>query len=623
MNRYSWWKNLSILAVLLLGGLYALPNVFGSDPALEVTQVRDGILDLSTLALIEQTLQKADIKIKKAKLADETIVVRFFDTESQLKARELISGKLGRNYNTALNLAAAGPEWLDYLNAEPMFLGLDLRGGVHFLMEVDMESVQDTLSERYVGDFKSLLRDNKIRYSLIRHYQSAEGAGLELQFKSAEVADQAERLILQEYPEITSSRSQAQSIALLRVQIADALIRETQKLALQQNITTLRNRVNELGVAEPIIQQHGESRIVVQLPGVADPAVAREIIGATATLEFKLVDEAHSLEQALAGRPPLGSQLYDQREGGKILLYKRTILSGEHITNAASGIDQTNGEPIVNVTLDGPGAAIFEKVTGENIGRRLAVIFIENKTEIVTAQDGSTTRIKKVIEEVITAPNIRDRLGRRFQISGSFTTSSAHSLALLLRAGSLAAPVSIVEERTIGPSLGKNNVDQGARSVVIGLVLVLAFMAFWYKGFGMVANVALAANLVLLVAVLSLLQATLTLPGIAGIVLIIGMAVDTNVLIFQRIRDEIRNGNTPQASIAAGYSKAFSTILDSNLTTLIAALVLFMFGTGPIKGFAVTLSVGIMTSMFTGIMVSRAIVNLVWGGKRQLKKLSI
>ena len=623
MNRYPWWKTLSILAVLVLGAVYALPNFYGSNPALEISHKRGATLDESLLTLVEDTLAEGNIRVRNVRMVDETIVVRFFDTESQLKAREAVSRALGRDYHAVLNLAAAGPAWLNRIGAEPMFLGLDLRGGVHFLMEVDMATVQNTLNERYVGDFKTLLRENDVRYRLIRHYRDSQGAGLEILFRDAGPADQAERLILSDYQEVSTDRSETKNGSLLRIKLSDDLIRETKRLALQQNITTLRNRVNELGVAEPIIQQHGQSRIVVQLPGVPDPAVAREVIGATATLEFKLVDETHSLEQALAGRPPLGSQLYDQREGGRILLKKRTILTGDHITNAAAGIDPQDGQPIVNVTLDGPGAAIFEKITGENIGRRLAVIFIETKSEVVTADDGSETRIHRKVEEVITAPVIRDRLGRRFQISGSFTTRSAHNLALLLRAGSLAAPVAIVEERTVGPSLGQDNVDQGARSVLVAFVLVLAFMTFWYKGFGLVANVALATNLVLLIAVLSLLQATLTLPGIAGIVLTVGMAVDANVLIFERIRDEIRNGNTPQSSIAAGYSKAFSAILDANLTNLIAALALFLFGTGPIKGFAVTLSLGTLTSLFTAIMVSRAIVNLAWGGNRRIGKLPI
>lgn len=623
MNRYPWWKTLSILAVVLLGGIYALPNIYGSDPAVQISPTKDARPDLSTLSLVENSLRQANIRIGSAKLEGTNIVVRFQDTESQLKARELLGPVLGRDYSTALNLAPAGPDWLGKISAKPMFLGLDLRGGVHFLMEVDMRAVQKTLEERYVGDFKALLRENNIRYSLIRHYQDAGGTGLEIQFKAPELANRAEALILQEYPEISGTRADTRNAALLNLKISDALLRETRKLALQQNITTLRSRVNELGVAEPVIQQHGESRIVVQLPGIADPVAAREIIGATATLEFKLVDEAHSLEQALAGRPPLGSRLYDQREGGKILLKNRTVLSGEHITGAAASVDQQDGQPIVNVTLDGPGANIFEKVTGENVGHRLAVIFIENKTDTVTAPDGSTTRISKVIEEVITSPVIRDRLGRRFQISGTFTTREAHNLALLLRAGSLAAPMSIVEERTVGPSLGKENIEQGTRSAVLGFALVVAFMIFRYKGFGLVADVALAANVLLLLAVLSLLQATLTLPGIAGIVLTVGMAVDANVLIYERIREEVRSGNTPQASISAGFAKAFSTVFDSNMTTLLTTVLLFIFGTGPIKGFAITLSIGILTSMFTAILVSRTIVNLVWGGKKRLAKLLI
>ena len=401
----------------------------------------------------------------------------------------------------------------------------------------------------------------------------------------------------------------------LRLALNEEAVRATREFALQQNVTTLRNRVNELGVAEPVIQRQGDSRIVVQLPGVQDTARAKDILGATATLEFRMVDEEHSVSDAQAGRVPAGSRLYHERNGRPVLLYRQLMLTGDSIIDAASGIDQQTGSPAVFITLDGKGARLFSERTKDKIGRSMAVVFIENKTD-VRRVDGRDVRTRRTIEEVINIAVIRDRLGKRFQITGLDNTAEARDLALLLRAGALAAPIEIIEERTVGPSLGQDNIDQGLRSVIIGFCLVLGFMAFWYRRFGLVANLALAANLVLIVAVLSMLQATLTLPGIAGIVLTVGMAVDANVLIFERIREELRNRNTPQASIQSGYQKAFSTILDANVTTLIAAVVLFGFGTGPIKGFAITLSIGIVTSMFTAIMGTRAVVGLVYGGRR-------
>ncbi|MEL0083935.1 MAG: protein translocase subunit SecD, partial [Gammaproteobacteria bacterium] len=526
-------------------------------------------------------------------------------------------------YGVALNLAPATPEWLADLNAQPMFLGLDLRGGVHFLLEVDMPVVMRQEEERLVDDFKPLLRDEKLRYTSIKRFQRDETSGVELRFRDAENRDQAQELIADSYEGVELAASERGGAFWLEARISDQLRLEHERMALKQNILTLRNRVNELGVAEPVIQQQGRNRVIVQLPGVQDTVRARELLGATATLQFKAVDEGHSLEAAIAGRVPPGSALYPHRDGSQILLKKRTVLTGEYITNASSGLDTQTGEPKVDVALDGRGAKIWSKFTGQNVGNRMAVIFVENKKYTVKGADGEPRTVEERVEEVITAPVIRDQLGARFQISGAMNSREARDLALLLRAGSLAAPMHFVEERTVGPSLGLDNVNQGVRSVIFGLLLVVAFMVVWYRGFGLLANVALALNLGLLIAVLSLLQATLTLPGIAGVVLTVGMAVDANVLIFERIREELANGNSPQASIYAGFDKAFSTIFDANVTTLIAAAVLFVFGTGPVKGFAVTLSVGIVTSMFTAIVVTRTLVNAVWGGRSGVKKLPI
>ncbi|MBL4621058.1 MAG: protein translocase subunit SecD, partial [Immundisolibacteraceae bacterium] len=493
---------------------------------------------------------------------------------------------------------------------------------VHFLMEADMPVVQRQSEERLVSDFKILLRDAKLRFRTIKRFDRDGLSGIELRFRDAEIRDKAATEVADNHQLLELTPFDRQGDFWLQVVVSEAGVRDYETQALKQNILTLRNRVNELGVAEPIIQQQGRNRVIVQLPGVQDTVRARELLGATATLEFKAVDDGNSLEAAMAGRIPPGSRLYDHRDGSRILLKKRTILSGEYITNASSGLDPQTGEPIVNVSLDGRGAKLMGKYTVKNIGKRMAVIFIENKKYTVLDDNGDLKTVQEQVEEVITAPVIRDQLNARFQISGSMNSREARDLALLLRAGSLAAPMHFVEERTVGPSLGQDNIQQGVQSILIGLSLVIGFMVLWYRGFGLVANVALAFNLMLLIAVLSILQATLTLPGIAGIVLTVGMAVDANVLIFERIREELANGNTPQSSIHAGFDKAFSTIFDANITTLIAAAVLFVFGTGPIKGFAVTLSFGILTSMFTAILVTRALVNLSWGG-RSIEKLPI
>ena len=628
MNQYPAWKYLLVILVLVLSTIYALPNLYGEDPALQVTSSRGAEVDISTQEKVQKLLTEASIRYDSISLADAQLLVRFPDTEAQLAAKDVVKKGLGRGYVVALNLAPRTPDWLAALGAAPMYLGLDLRGGVHFLMEVDVDAAVTQAEERYIGDFRSLLRENKVRYARITRYSNEEAendglarSGVEIKFKSAEARDKAEALINDEYSDLELKTEERADGYYLLAGLDDKERREVRKLALKQNITTLRNRVNELGVAEPVIQQQGENRIVVQLPGVQDTARAKEILGATATLEFRLADETHDVQEALRGRVPPGLKLYPKREGGYVLLKNRVMLTGDYIIDASSGIDQQTGSPAVYITLDGKGASIFSKVTGENVKKLMAVVFIENKTE-TRMVDGKPVKTRHTVEEVINVARIQEQLSKRFQITGLDSTKEAHNLALLLRAGALAAPIEIVEERTIGPSLGQDNIDKGFMSVVIGFVLVLAFMAVWYRGFGLVANLALALNLVVIVAVLSMLQATLTLPGIAGIVLTVGMAVDANVLIFERIREELRNGISPQTAINAGYEKAFSTIADANITTLIAAVILFGFGTGPIKGFAITLSIGIITSMFTAIMGTRAVINLMYGGRR-IDKLSI
>jgi preprotein translocase subunit SecD len=617
LNKYPLWKNLLIVAGLIVGVVYALPNLYGEDPAIQVSPRRAAELDDAARTKVLEALEQAEVGVK----ATETnggMLVRFSDAETQLKAADVVKSALGGDYVVALNLAPATPAWLRALDAAPMYLGLDLRGGVHFLMEVDMEAAERQAAERYVGELRTLMRNKKVRYTTI----TREGGGVDIKFRKADERDEAEKVIRGQYQDLIIEPQDKAGALHLAVTISKEELDATRKFALQQNITTLRNRVNELGVAEPVIQQQGQSRVVVQLPGVQDTARAKEILGATATLEFRLVDERHDVADAVTtGRAPIGSRIYKRRSGEPILLENRVMLTGDYITDAASGFDQQSGGPAVFITLDGKGARLFADATQDAVGRLMAVVFIETKSE-TREVNGEPTKVKKRVEEVINVARIQEQLGKRFQITGLDSPREARDLALLLRAGALAAPVEIIEERTIGPSLGQDNIDQGFLSVVIGFVLVLVFMAVYYRLFGLVADVALTVNLVLLVAILSMLQATLTLPGIAGIVLTVGMAVDANVLIFERIREELRNGNTPQASIHAGYEKAFSTIADANITTLIAAVLLFGFGTGPIKGFAVTLSIGIVTSMFTAIMGTRAIVNLIYGGRR-LQHLAI
>jgi len=621
LNHYPWWKWAVIALVIVPGLFYALPNLFGDDPGIQIRGVRGSAIESADFDRVRTLLSAAGLDPKGAVLDEDGLRLRFVSPEMQLKARDVLQQELGTQYTVALTLLPDAPAWLTSVGARPMYLGLDLRGGVHFLMEVDMASVVRRAEDRYVTDIRTRLREEKIRYEGVRRIP--EG-GIEVQLREADQIELAQKTIRRQLQGLQVEQTDRNGAAVLVIRLNDSERQELSEFALEQNITSLRNRIDELGVAEPVVQRQGNRRIVVQLPGVQDTARAKRILGRTATLETMLVDEEHSLDAAVAGKVPPGSRLYRLRDGRPILLKKRVLYSGDNIIDAAASIDSQSGGPIVSITLDAMGARVNQRVTGDNIGKRMAVLYIEIRSRVKTDaegrpildDDGNAVRIKQRIEEVITAPVIRDQLGKRFQIEGLDSVMEARDLALLLRAGSLAAPVEIIEERTVGPSLGQANINRGFQSVMIGFALVLVFMAFYYRVFGLFANVALTLNLVLLVAVLSMFQATLTLPGVAGIVLTVGMAVDANVLIFERIREELRNANSPQASIHSGYEKAFSTIVDANITTLIAAIVLFNFGTGPIKGFAVTLSIGIITSLFTAIFVTRGLVNLVYGGRR-------
>jgi preprotein translocase subunit SecD len=613
INYYPWWKNLLILGVVLVSAVYALPNLYPEDPAIQISHT-SGALEESLRQRVSELLKKVAITPKGFERAENQLLVRFRNTEAQLEARDILSSALGDDYVVALNLAPATPGWLRAINASPMNLGLDLRGGVHFLLEVDTQAAVQKARDRYEDEFRDLLRARDIRYLGV----TQGTGGITVKLSDAESFSRALEVLQNEYgDQLTFNESESDAYAFTATLTQPAL-EEIRRLALDQNITTLRNRVNELGVAEPVIQQQGQSRVVVQLPGVQDTARAKEILGATATLEFHMVNEqADPYAVQASGRVPLGDELYFDRQDNPVLLKQRVMLTGDYITDAASGLDSQTGGPAVFITLDGEGARLFSQATAENVGRLMAVVFIENQTETVE-RGGREVRVSRTVEEVINVARIQEQLGRRFQITGLESTREARNLALLLRAGALAAPMTIVEERTIGPSLGQQNIEQGFKSVVIGFLLVITFMALYYRLFGLIADIALLVNLVLLVGIMSMIPGlTLTLPGIAGIVLTVGMAVDANVLINERIREELKNGNSPQASIQTGYHRAFATILDSNVTTLIAAVVLFAFGTGPVKGFAVTLTIGIACSMFTAIMGTRAMVNLIYGRRRQ------
>jgi len=617
LNQYPMWKNVLVAAVMFFGALYALPNIYSQDPVIEVTGTRNATVSDALQALLEAALKNNGITPKRVELFSDKLQLRFEKPEDQLKAQDVVAKGLSGDFTHAMTLSPDVPTWLSGVGGKPMNLGLDLRGGIHVLIDVDMDAAIEKAMEVQVANLREFMRNEKIRYVTVKSI----GTAVEVRFRSVEDRNAAQVKVANEFRTLVFTDREEGSNAFFSAQVSDAELREVRKSALQQNITTLRNRVNALGVAEPVIQQQGDRRIVVELPGVQDPGKVKDLLSATATLEYRLVvgDLQQARDAEKSGRVPAGSRLYKERDGTPILLKRQFIVTGDQMTSASSGFDQQGGSPAVFVNLDSKGARRMRNVTTENVGKPMAVVFKEKRT---IGRDENGKPIKKWVEEVINVATIREPFGRRFQTTGLDSPAEAHNLALLLKAGALAAPIDIVEERTIGPSLGQDNIDQGFTSVMVGFALVLVFMAFYYRKFGLVANVALAANLVLIVAVLSIIQATLTLPGIAGIVLTVGMAVDANVLIFERIREEMRVGSTPQASIHAGYEKAFLTIMDANITTLIAAIVLFSVGSGPVRGFAVTLAIGIVTSMFTAIVGTRAIVNLMHGRKR-LKTLSI
>lgn len=617
MNRYPLWKYLMLTVVLAIGTLYSLPNLFGEQPAIQISAEGGGAVGAALQQRVLDHLQSNGIETRGASLSDGRLLVRIASSDAQLRGADLLRRELGNDYVVALNLAPTTPGWLRAINAKPMNLGLDLRGGVHFLLEVDMETVVSDMYDRYARDIPRLLRKENVRYTRA----ARDGEVVRVRFANAEHMDSGLKLLRNEFDtlRITPADGEAHTVV---ARPTEQEITRVKQLALEQNLTTLRNRVNELGVAEPLVQRQGDDRIVVELPGVQDTAEAKRLLGKTATLEYRLVAQGEDPEAAARrGVAPPGTDLYRTRDGRPILLKEDVIASGDQLVDASAGFDQQSGTPAVFVTLDGAAASKMFDTTQQHVGDPMAVLFIENKIE-TTYENGEEVRKRVKVEEVINVATIRGTFGKRFQTTG-LSSQEAHDLALLLRAGALAAPVNIVEERTVGPSLGQDNIEQGRLAVILGFLMVVAFMAVYYRGFGLFANAALFTNLVLIVAVLSMLQATLTLPGIAGIVLTVGMAVDANVLIFERIREELDAGNSPQASISSGYDKAFSSIADAQITTLIAALVLFGFGTGPIKGFAVTLSIGIVTSMFTAIVGTRALANLTYGRKRRLQSVSI
>lgn len=610
MNRYPVWKYAIIVIALLVGGLYALPNLFGEAPAVQISVAKASMkLDASALARVESVLKAGGIAPDAITLDGASIKARFSSTDTQLKAKDLIQKALNPegaegSYIVALNLLSRSPAWLTALHASPMYLGLDLRGGVHFMLQVDMEAALTKRAEALTGDLRTAFREKNVRHSGI----SRNSKTIEMRFRDAQNAEAARRVVKDQFTDLSTVESADGAEFKMVATITPVAARTVQDQALKQNITTLHNRINELGVAEPVIQQQGQDRIVVQLPGVQDTAKAKDILGRTATLELRLVDdgaEARAAESG-AGMVPFGSERFMERNGRPIILKKQVVLTGESLENAQPGFDSQTQEPKVDLTVNATGGRIMRDVSRENLKKRMAIVLFE-----------------KGKGEVLTAPVIQGELGNRFQISGSMTVTEANDLALLLRAGALAAPMEIIEERTIGPSLGAENIAKGFNSVTWGFVAVAIFMCIYYMLFGMISSVSLAVNLLLLVSVLSMLQATLTLPGMAAMALVLGMAIDSNVLINERVREELRNGASPQAAIHAGYDRAWATIIDSNVTTLIAGLALLAFGSGPVRGFAVVHCLGILTSMFSGVFFSRGVVNLWYGRQKKLQSVSI
>ena len=609
LNQNSIWRYLTILVVMAISLVYALPNIYPNDPSLQISGTRGTEVSQTIVDKISAELTAKQIQAKSSTLEKGQLLVRFNNTEDQLKAREVVNEVIGDSFVTALNMAPATPAWLDAIGASPMKLGLDLRGGVHFLMEVDMKTAMDKTLNDMVQLYRTDLREAKIRYRSITADLTKQT--LNLTFRSD--ADRAAAKAELEKKDRDLMFTEADEFALV-VSFSEVKLKAIREDAVAQNITIIRNRVNAIGVAEPLVQRQGAERIVVQLPGVQDTARAKEILGATATLEFRLLDETADVASAVAGRVPANSQLYTDRGGNPVVLQKRIMLTGNHIVGANSSFDE-NGRPQVSIDLDAKGGNAFSLATKDAIGKAMATVFIEYKPSNKKDANGKTILEKR--EEVINVATIQARLGRSFRVTGLDSPAEAQNLALLLRAGALIAPIQIVEERTVGPSLGQENIELGMSAIMWGTLVVLAFMIIYYKGFGLVANVALMANIILLIGVMSMIPgATLTLPGMAGIVLTVGMAVDANVLIFERIREELAEGRSAMQAIHEGYNRAFATIADSNITTLLVAIILFGIGTGPVKGFAVTLALGIMTSIFTAVFVTRLIVNLIWGQRR-------
>ncbi|MBL4765468.1 MAG: protein translocase subunit SecD [Colwellia sp.] len=614
LNKYPLWKTLMVAFIVAFGALYATPNLYGEDPAVQVSGLRGVEANMATLDTIKANLTENNIDFFSIVLEKGQVLTRFKNTEDQLKARDVLDDKLGKKYSVALNLTPATPDWLAAIGGTPMKLGLDLSGGVSFLMEVNMKEAINKAKEGLVGDFRGDLRNEKIRYRSVKE----DGNAIIVKFRKVADLEKGQSLLKKRYRDLLLSTDD--DTLTLTARMTEQKLKEIREYALKQNILIIRNRVNELGVAEPLVQRQGKKHIVIELPGVQDTAKAKEILNATATIEFRLVDTEGDLSAALNGRIPASSILLREKDGTPVLLKKRVMLTGDHITDAKSGFDEYS-RPQVNISLDSAGGSKMSNGTKSNIGKPMATVFIEYKP--TGRRDNEGNLIFEKMQEVISVATIQSRLGKSFRITGAGSQAEAHNLALLLRAGALIAPISIVEERTVGPTLGAENVQLGFQAIMMGFGLVFIFMIIYYRAFGVVANLALGANLVLIIGVMSLIPgATLTLPGMAGIVLTVGMAVDANVLIFERIREELREGKTVQQAIHQGYDAAFSTIIDANITTLIAALILFAVGTGPVKGFAVTLSIGILTSMFTSVVGTRAVVNAIWGGK-SLKKLSI
>lgn len=619
MNKNPFWKYIILAVVIIPALLFALPNAYDNDPGLQIKGLRGVDLNTETMSRVESALVSAGIKIKSIELDSDSLKLSFNDTQDQLAAKKKLDESLGDDYASALSSISASPKALSDLGALPMFLGLDLRGGVHFLIQVDSDVAIERSRKSLIGEVRAMLRTEGIKS--IGTPTSVDDRQFDIKFETAALRAKAIQRMRFDLPNLTLLDFKRDQYFILRAAMSDEAINDIKTSSIKKNIQALRNRIDALGVAEPIVQQQGADRIVVQLPGVQDPAQARLILGNTATLEVYLVDEKNA-GSFNSSRVPAGAKKYYFRDGRPILLKRRLIYSGDCIVDASAGYGHLDGGAIVNITLDSRCGAINFKVTSENVNKRMAVVYVETKTDIITNAQGEQTTKKSIIKEVITAPVINEALRNRFQINGLESQQEAQNLALLLKAGSLDTPIYIIEERTVGPSLGKENIEKGFQSVLYGFLAVLAFMVVYYRFFGGVASIALVLNLVIIIAVLSIFQATLTLPGVAGIVLTVGMAVDANVLIFERIREEMRAGVAPQLSIHAGYDKAFSTIIDANITTLIAAIVLYVFGNGPVQGFALTLGIGIMTSMFTAIFVSRVLVNSIYGG-RKLDKLAI